>query len=628
MTRRLLAAAALAWAACAWTTANAAAILTRDVERVDLWPEVRVLSDADGTLTAAQAEALRGRFEVPRGAYASLGMGKDILWLRIPIAAGAGGAGPWILDLDYALLRRVDAYMARDGRVERLATLGNSQPYDSRPLRARTNAVPLDLPPGYTGALLIRVDTPGARILPVTLNRPAAFLARALAEQALQGLLGCVGLILLLYSLMQWASLRESLYLKYALLVLFNTMYSVHFFGVGEQYLWTDVEWFERHMAGITALMAAATTALFVEDVLGRNLRPWLHNLLRVLAGFNAAAAVAHGLDLIDIHAVGVIMTTVGLLPGLVGVPDAWRMARRGQRIGAWLIVSWIGFFVTGAVMVGVVRGQVGANDWTLHSFQIGVTLDLLIFMRIAVLRTAELRLERERLRQSFSGYVGPAVLQEILSGRLTPEPGGELRFVCVLFSDIRGYTMRSEGTRPADMLAFLNGYFDGVVSIVHAHGGTVICFLGDGLMVAFGAPQRLDNPCEAAWLTARGMLDHLAAVNRRLGAQGHEPIEIGVGLHAGEAVVGHIGSRQRHEYAAIGDVTNVAARLEGTTKEAGYRVVLSDEVARRIESRAGLVELGPMSLKGHTPVAAHGFDPTPAGSSPAAAARATIPAA
>ena len=218
--------------------------------------------------------------------------------------------------------------------------------------------------------------------------------------------------------------------------------------------------------------------------------------------------------------------------------------------------------------------------------------------------------LERRRLRQSFSGYVSPAVMDEILKGSLSPEAGGEQRYVCLLFSDIRGYTTRSETMKPADLLAFLNRYFDGVVDIVHRHGGTVACFMGDGIMAVFGAPQGLDNPCESAFRASRAMLDYLQGVNARLVAEGLAPIDIGIGLHAGEAVLGHVGGRQRHDYSAIGDVTNVASRLESSTKEAGYRIVVSDEVASRLPDRGGLVALGPVKLKGHTPVDAHGFDP------------------
>jgi adenylate cyclase len=177
------------------------------------------------------------------------------------------------------------------------------------------------------------------------------------------------------------------------------------------------------------------------------------------------------------------------------------------------------------------------------------------------------------------------------------------------MFSDIRGYTTRSETMQPTELLAFLNRYFEGVVKIVHAHGGTVVCFMGDGLMVVFGAPQVLPNPCDAAFQAARAMLAHRDAVNERLGAERLMPIDIGIGLHTGEAVVGHIGGRERHEYAAIGDVTNVSARLESTTKGAGYRIVLSADVARQLPSSAGLVPLGLLSLKGHTPIEAYGFD-------------------
>jgi class 3 adenylate cyclase len=591
--------------------AYAQAVLDGQVERMDLWPHVRVLTDPTRALGAEAVLAARERFTVPRGAYATLGMDNEVVWLRVPIAVSGGGDGPWIFDLDYALLSRVDVYLLRDGRIVRQARLGSGEPFASRPLRGRTHAMPLDLAPGAC-ELLLRVDTHGAKILPLSLSRASSFHARALGEQLLQGALGGLAVFLILYSVGQWASLRDTLYLKYSLLVLCSATFSAHFFGIGEMYLWTDHPWIEHHMAGIAALMAAAATALFVEDSLAGDLHPWLRYALRAVAGLHAAATIAYGADLIDLQAVAVLMSTTGLAPALMGLPGALAKARRGDSVGLWFIAAWVGYFIASAIMVGVVRGRVDANFWTLHSFQLGATLDMLVFMRIAVLRTAARLLERRRLQESFSGYVSPALMEEILSGRLSPETSGEQRNVCVMFSDIRGYTTRSEGMKPTEVLTFLNSYFDGVVDIVHRHGGTVVCFMGDGIMVVFGAPQALANPCDAGLRAARAMLEHLAEVNLRLRAEDLAPIDIGIGLHAGEAVVGHIGGRQRHEYAAIGDVTNVAARLESTTKDAGYRIVISEEVASRLPTRGGLVPLGSMGLRGHKPIVAHGFDPIP----------------
>lgn len=223
--------------------------------------------------------------------------------------------------------------------------------------------------------------------------------------------------------------------------------------------------------------------------------------------------------------------------------------------------------------------------------------------------REAVLKLrERRRLRGVFSGYVSPGVMEQIVDGRLRAELGGERRFVCVLFSDIRGYTTRSEGMSPEEIVGFLNRYFEDVVGLIHAHGGTVTSFMGDGIMAVFGAPNELDNPCAAAFAAGRDMLAQVARFNAQAGA-GAQPVEIGIGLHAGHAVVGHVGSSTRHDYTAIGDVTNVASRLEGATKEAGYRLVCSSEVASRIADAGLLAPLGAVSIKGHTPVEAHGYD-------------------
>jgi adenylate cyclase len=214
---------------------------------------------------------------------------------------------------------------------------------------------------------------------------------------------------------------------------------------------------------------------------------------------------------------------------------------------------------------------------------------------------------ERRRLRASFRGYVSPGVMQEILAGRIQPGGEGVRRFVCVMFADIRGYTARASQMRPEEVIQFLNRYFERVVALVHARDGTVVSIMGDGIMVAFGTPQPLENPCRAAFDTALDMLAFVAELNRSLAAEGAPPIDIGIGLNAGEALCGHVGARDRHEYSAIGDVTNVASRLQSLTKEHNHRILVSAAVAELLK-RPDLKPLGAVPLRGHAPVELFGY--------------------
>lgn len=216
---------------------------------------------------------------------------------------------------------------------------------------------------------------------------------------------------------------------------------------------------------------------------------------------------------------------------------------------------------------------------------------------------------ERATLRNAFGGYVSPAVMDEILAGNLSPELGGSRKTVCIMFSDIRGYTRRSEGLSPEQVIQFLNRYFDTVVGLIHSKGGCVVSFMGDGVMAVFGAPKPLDNACRAAFDTAVAMLGFVKTLNMQFVAEGTAPIDIGIGLQFGDAVMGHVGSAARHDFTAIGDVTNVASRLETLTKEVGYRVVVSKSVVDQLGSAAGLVALGPVSIKGHSAVDVYGYE-------------------
>ncbi len=217
---------------------------------------------------------------------------------------------------------------------------------------------------------------------------------------------------------------------------------------------------------------------------------------------------------------------------------------------------------------------------------------------------------EKRFLKQAFGGHVSPVVMNEILAGNVQLGAGNRRR-VCVLFADIRGFTARSEQTTPEAIIELLNGYFAQMTEAIHKHGGVVDKFIGDGLMAFFGAPQSIERPERKALEAAQEMLLRLHRYNQTLTGQGVEPIAIGIGIHAGDVILGYIGSEARHEYTAIGDTVNAASRLEGMTKTLGYPVVCSSAVADVVKDFTGPVDLGEHSVRGHAPMHLFGWRPS-----------------
>ena len=215
---------------------------------------------------------------------------------------------------------------------------------------------------------------------------------------------------------------------------------------------------------------------------------------------------------------------------------------------------------------------------------------------------------ERATLRNAFGGYVSPQIMNEILAGRIQPGLGGKRQRVCILFSDIRDFTTRSEFMAPEALIEMLNHYFSEMTQSVHAQGGTVDKFIGDGMMCFFGAPALLEQPAQSAIAAARDMLVRLERLNASFKEQGLEPLAIGIGLHVGEVVVGHVGSDDRHEYTVIGDAVNTASRIEGLTKKLGYALVISRDAFEELDQREKFTSLGEHPVKGRSSVQVYGY--------------------
>ena len=169
-----------------------------------------------------------------------------------------------------------------------------------------------------------------------------------------------------------------------------------------------------------------------------------------------------------------------------------------------------------------------------------------------------------------------------------------------VLFSDIRGFTSLSESRRPEEVVALLNRYFSLQVEVVFRHGGSLDKFIGDCIMALWGAPLDDAEHAPRAVACALDMADTLQAFKRELGAA-DASFDVGIGIHSGPAVVGLIGSDRRREYTAIGDTVNVASRIEGLTKDAGRRILVSRETMLACRETFDFGPAGSYKVKGRS---------------------------
>jgi adenylate cyclase len=194
---------------------------------------------------------------------------------------------------------------------------------------------------------------------------------------------------------------------------------------------------------------------------------------------------------------------------------------------------------------------------------------------------------ERAQTRDLFSRFVPDSVVAQVLERADTEDDvrlGGELLTATVLFSDLRGFTSFAEGREPAEVIGVLNRYLTEMSDAILDHDGTLVAYMGDGIMAVFGAPIASDDHADKALGAAREMLDRLERFNDWLRSEGlGDGFKMGIGLNTGDVMSGNVGSARRLEYTTIGDTTNSAARLEGMTKGTPYQLFVADSTRSRL---------------------------------------------
>ncbi len=209
----------------------------------------------------------------------------------------------------------------------------------------------------------------------------------------------------------------------------------------------------------------------------------------------------------------------------------------------------------------------------------------------------AHKRLAREEVaRANYSRFMPEYVVKQMLDNPDSFKLGGVNQTITVLFADIRAFTALSERANPEKIVGLLNRYFTAMTDIIFAHGGTLDKYIGDGLMALFGAPTATAADPVNAVKAAVAMQKRIQTLNTELAAEGFASIQVGIGLHTGEATVGYIGSDKRSEYTAIGDTVNLASRLESNAL--GNQILISGATQTAAGNIFPVTPLAPLTVK------------------------------
>jgi len=264
--------------------------------------------------------------------------------------------------------------------------------------------------------------------------------------------------------------------------------------------------------------------------------------------------------------------------------------------------------------LAAVTATALATGSWLLYSRQqllidpsFPIISTLLVYASLALIGYFREQSQRRQIRQAFSQYLSPTLVEQLANSPKKLVLGGEIRNMTILFSDVRGFTSISEafGQDPTGLTALMNRLLTPLTNAIVAHNGTVDKYIGDAIMAFWNAPLDNPSPEKDACHAALHMLKSVDALNderkEESAANGvpFVPIKVGIGLNSGRCIVGNMGSDLRFQYTAMGDTVNLASRLEGQTAFYGVPLLIGARTAKAVSGEFAVLEVDYVRVKG-----------------------------
>ncbi|MEI1280176.1 7TM diverse intracellular signaling domain-containing protein [Leptospira venezuelensis] len=567
--------------------------VSRDIERLPLGKSVYYLEDPERKLTFTDIYKPEARSKFIKSDKDSLDFGQlnYNYWFRLTFENDTPEFVSKLVEINYSNIDIVQFYKPNSDGTYSKEESGMLFPFSARSFKNRNFVYQIELGPGEQKTYYLMTWTSGGLNIPLTLWDKETFSQYNADVQHGLGLYYGVMIVMILYNIFIFFSVRDVSYFYYVCYILGFLGIQLVLTGHGFQYLWPAFPFLQRNFYVVFTGISIASVLLFTKRFLNtkENVPKWLDKSMKV-------TVVAHGLllftPLVLPPEVTVKLALVLTLPALILIPAATVISfLKKFRPARYFLLAFTVLTVSGTVVVLRFINVLGPGFLADYGLYLGSTMEVILLSIALADRINIMKKEKEEaqaktlemqkiLTESYARFVPKDFLanlgkDSILDVRLGDQIQKEM---AVLFSDIRSFTTLSEQMTPAENFNFINSYLSRMSPIIQRHNGFIDKFIGDAIMALF---QR--NVIDAVSAGVE-MQRYLKEYNEHRNRQGYIPIQIGVGIHSGSLMLGTIGAEERLEGTVISDTVNLASRIESLTKVYGSRIAVSESTIEEVK--------------------------------------------
>jgi len=582
-------------------------IIGDSISRLPIGLHLEILEDKEKkwTIHDVTKGRISGKFIKSNEESPGYGFSDSVYWVRFRLQKDSEKNANLLLELDFPLMDKISLFVPQtDGRyLEK--KYGYSMPFSQRDIQHRNFVFKLSLSKGDIKTYYFRFESAARVEIPLTIWSTTSFQEKDHVDQFILGIFYGILLVMALYNFLLFVTIRDNSYLYYVLFIIAYIFYQLTQDGLAYEFIFPES--LSNHYVHIIDAIMLVSIIQFAQSFLDTKSNTyWLDKALSFLKiSFPVLIIISffisYASSIIIINIMVIVSAITGFIAGSV-------CAMKGYRPAKFFIIAWT-LLITGSIIyIFKAFGILPNNYFTSYSIQVGAALEVILLSlglgdRINLMKEENDEIQKEALAvqsgmaESFSRFVPKEFLKYLNRKSIADVELGDqtMKEMTILFSDIRSFTKISEKLTPQENIDFLNSYLTSIGPVIRKNNGFIDKYIGDAIMALF--PDSADDAVNAAM----DMHRQLKEFNKLRVLCHDEPIEIGVGIHTGDLMLGTIGEKSRIETTVISDSVNIASRLEGLNKIYGSGIIISNDVFLRLKDQKKYIfkNIGQVRIKG-----------------------------